>query len=260
MNVLSQFIKSLHSPKHIALFRFQGIGKTILYLFVLMCITLIPIAIVFGMNFSQMFKNLELSLGQETPNFQIKNGVLEAEVTEPYITSVNDAYFIIDPNNALEMEAIKKDYRQAIVLAEHDAYFVDGTTVNEFRYRNFGHINLSKDEMRELIDSLTSLLPILLPIFLIVIYLIVTGLKFIGVSVLALIGLALIRAIKPNNINYRHLWIMSAYAVTLPTTIFNLADAFQLAVPVPFWLYWTIAVAILYAALQSIPKRKTPTT
>lgn len=42
MSMFNQFIKSSSSPKHIALFRFQGIGKTIGYLFFLSLIMSIP--------------------------------------------------------------------------------------------------------------------------------------------------------------------------------------------------------------------------
>lgn len=257
MNVFSQFIRSLHSPKHIAMFRFQGIGKTILYIFVFMLITLIPIGVMFGTSFWQMFKNFELSLELDTPDFKLTNGVLETDFEEPYITSVDDYYFILDPKSKLDSRELANEYERAIVLSERDAYFIDQATINEFRYRNFGNINVSKDELREFVRSLIGLLPILLPIFLILIYLIVTGLKFVGVSVLAVVGLLLIRFIKPNNIHYRHLWMMSAYAVTLPTTIFNLADAFSIHFSASFWLYWAIAIAMLYAALNTVPKPKT---
>ena len=42
MNIFKQFYKSMYSPKDIAVFRFQGIGKTILYVFFLTLLSLIP--------------------------------------------------------------------------------------------------------------------------------------------------------------------------------------------------------------------------
>lgn len=42
MSIFKQFIKSLHSSKHIAAFRMQGIGKTINHLFFLALIMCIP--------------------------------------------------------------------------------------------------------------------------------------------------------------------------------------------------------------------------
>ncbi|HHY21158.1 MAG TPA: DUF1189 domain-containing protein [Bacilli bacterium] len=257
MNVFTQFIRSLHSPKHIAMFRFQGIGKTILYIFVLMLITLIPSGIVFGTNFSQMFHHFDEALGENSPNFKITNGILEADFDNPYIAGVNDYYFIIDPKNELDRIDIAKQYESAIVLTERDALFINHTDIQEIRYRNFGNINFTKDELHSFVKSLLDLLPILIPILLVFIYLLVTGLKFVGVSVLAIIGFALIKFVKPNNINYRHLWIMSAYAVTLPTTIFNVVNAFNIHLPASFGIYWIIATAMLYTALNSIPKRKT---
>ena len=45
MSIFKQFIKSLHSSKHIAAFRMQGIGKTINYLFFLALIMCIPLVV-----------------------------------------------------------------------------------------------------------------------------------------------------------------------------------------------------------------------
>ncbi|WP_046178789.1 DUF1189 family protein [Domibacillus tundrae] len=42
MPLYKQFIKSLYSPKHIAAFRLQGIGKTIQYLFALALVMSLP--------------------------------------------------------------------------------------------------------------------------------------------------------------------------------------------------------------------------
>ncbi|OKL38119.1 DUF1189 family protein [Domibacillus mangrovi] len=45
MSIFKQLIKSLHSPKYIAAFRMQGIGKTINYLFFLALIMCIPMIV-----------------------------------------------------------------------------------------------------------------------------------------------------------------------------------------------------------------------
>lgn len=42
MNIFKQLFKSLYSPKDIAFYRFQGIGKTILYVFFLTLLSVIP--------------------------------------------------------------------------------------------------------------------------------------------------------------------------------------------------------------------------
>ncbi|WML30690.1 DUF1189 family protein [Neobacillus sp. OS1-32] len=42
MNIFKQLVKSIYSPKDIALFRLQGIGKTILYVFLLTFISILP--------------------------------------------------------------------------------------------------------------------------------------------------------------------------------------------------------------------------
>ncbi|MEH7657359.1 DUF1189 family protein, partial [Bacillus velezensis] len=48
MSIFTQLAKSVYSPKDMALFRFQKIGKTILYIMLLCLITTIPRTFFYG--------------------------------------------------------------------------------------------------------------------------------------------------------------------------------------------------------------------
>lgn len=48
MSIFKQLAKSVYSPKDMALFRFQKIGKTILYIMLLCLITTIPRTFLYG--------------------------------------------------------------------------------------------------------------------------------------------------------------------------------------------------------------------
>ena len=82
-----------------------------------------------------------------------------------------------------------------------------------------------------------------------------TGLKFIGVSVLALIGL-LLKGKHLTSIHYRHLWGLSSYAVTIPTIFFAITDFLKIMIPFSFLIYWASAILILYLTIKEIPVPK----
>lgn len=87
------------------------------------------------------------------------------------------------------------------------------------------------------------------------IYLFTSTSKFIGVSVLAFIGLIL-RSTLDKNISYRHTWIMSAYAVTLSTTFFTIMETLQTAVPYAVPIHWFVSISVLFLAIKEIPSVK----
>ncbi len=75
------------------------------------------------------------------------------------------------------------------------------------------------------------------------------GLAFLGITLLALVGLLLRGARK--FLGYRHLWLMTAHALTLPVVFLYWVDS--LFVKVPFSAFLATTFAILFLAMKSIP-------
>jgi chromate transport protein ChrA len=85
--------------------------------------------------------------------------------------------------------------------------------------------------------------------------LIASGSKFIEISILAMIGLLFKNGLS-RNVNYRHLWILSVYSVTITTIFFTVMDALQTTVPLDFYINWIVNMFILYLAIKEIPSNK----
>ena len=56
---------------------------------------------------------------------------------------------------------------------------------------------------------------------------------------------------------YRHLWRLSAYAVTLPTIFFTIMEALKTIVPGGFLIHWFVAVIMLMLTLKELNTEKT---
>lgn len=255
MNIFQQLIKSLYSPPTVAKFRFQGIGKTILYIFVLMIITTSVTAIQLGSTISSTVQQFQSDLKYELPDFEFKNSVLISDIEEPYFLSQNGDVFIFDPTGTLTLSEIERRYSNALALLETEAVFVADGVAESYRYRDFGNINLTKDQVEELTDTVVDLLPLIITLVVIILYLVLTTLKFIGIFFLSIFGL-IIKRNAEVDLSYKQVWVLCAYAVTLPTVFFAITDSLNIYIPLSFTLYWIVAVIMLYLIFKEIPRRQ----
>jgi len=79
--------------------------------------------------------------------------------------------------------------------------------------------------------------------------------KFIEISIFALFGL-MFKNMIGKNLQYRHLWRMAAYSVTLPTIFFTIMAALQTTVLYGFLINWFASLIVLFLAIKEVPKRK----
>jgi hypothetical protein len=255
MNIFQQFIKSLYSPQTIAKFRFQGIGKTILYVFVLMLITLSISAYQLGSMISTVVQQFQYELKNELPDFELKNSILTSDLEEPLILIEDGDVIIFDTTGTFSVTDIEEQYSNAIALLEKEAVIVSDGVAESFRYGEFGNLNMTKQSVEEFTDTIVDLLPLIISIAVMILYLFFTSLKYLGIFVLTIFGL-IIRKNTGTVLSYKQVWILSAYAVTLPTVFFAIIDALSIYIPFAFTLYWIVAVIMLYLIFKEIPTPK----
>lgn len=258
MNIFKQFFKSLYSPKDIALFRFQGIGKTITYVFFLTILSLIP-AIYYlcsaAVNGLDAFQD---SVKNEFPSFQIANGELQTltadEKEAPIIIKKEGFTIIFDTTGAVKSEELPKS-TNTIAILKNDAIFIAGGQVQSFSYSMINDFTITNEDLLAFLTSIDSSLVIMLPLLVLIVYIFVTGLKFIEISILALFGLLLMKMLM-RNFQYRHAWRLAAYSVTLPTVFFTIMGALKTTVPNGAIINWFVAYIIMYLAIKEIPQPK----
>lgn len=83
MNVFQLFIKSTYSPRDIAKTRFQGIGKAILYVFLLSVLFAIPTAYYVSSGTVKSMNGFKTVLNKDFPDFTISNGKLQTDEKKP---------------------------------------------------------------------------------------------------------------------------------------------------------------------------------
>jgi hypothetical protein len=242
MNIFKQFYKSIFSPRDIALFRFQGIGKTILYVFFLTFISILPSIIYFSTALTEGIDAAKSFIKNEAPDFSIKNGQLTAKTNVPVTINKDNFTIIIDPTGAVSEDDAANE-GNAFALLKNEFAFVSAGRVETYPYSMMEGIHITNKDLLHFVDTIGGMKGIIIPVVALFIY----------IFVLALIGLAL----KGNRkLNYRQLWRMAAYSETLPTLFFTIMTAIQTVVPNSFLINWFVVIIVLYLAIKEVPKPK----
>lgn len=236
-----------------ARFRFQKLGKPILYVFLLMLLSSVPIGIITAVSFTNAYEDLKTHMG-DLPEFTLDDGTLKSEQSEPLIKKEDGNTFIFDATDEIKPDDVDS-YESAIAFLKDRIIVMDSGTRQEFNYSNFSSMTFTKQDVSELTQNLDNLLPIFIPLLIFVVYLFQTGLKFIGITVLATIGL-LLKSLAGRKASYKQLWVLSVYSVTIPTLFFTIMALVKTTVPFGFLLYWFVAIMLLYLTIKEIPLPK----
>lgn len=255
MNIFSQFVKSLYSPKAMASFRFQGIGKTILYVFFLVLITSIPMFITFGTSAINLINSTEEFLQNETPDFYIQDGQFFADVDSPFVVDEEGFAIILDPDNELSLNDIYS-YGDVVAIQSEEIIFQGAGQTDFVPLSDFQGTEVTKENLLQFMDSVGSAFPIIITVFLIVGYLFFAATKFVQISILGLFGLMIKNSLKRNKLQYPHTWVLSAYAVTLPTLIFTILQAIGLELPFASLISFAVSLFILYLIVKEVKVKK----
>lgn len=254
MNIFKQFYKSIYSPKDIAIFRFQGIGKTILYVFFLTLISILPSIFYLSTSISTGISMVREVLKADIPDFSIKNGQLNVKTNVPITIKKYEFTIFVDPTGAVSEKEVQGE-DNAFGFLKNEFVLAAGGNIQTYPYSMLQGNTVTKKDFLQFINTLDGLRVIIIPVISVVVFLFSSAGAFIKVTVLAWFGLA-IKNIIGRNLQYRHLWRLAAYSITLPTVFFTIMAAVKTAVPNSTLLNWAVAIIVLYLAINEIPKPK----
>ncbi|MBO8156080.1 MAG: DUF1189 domain-containing protein [Bacillaceae bacterium] len=249
-NIVQQFLYSFYHYKNVSVFRFQKIGRSIGYIFLLTLIATIPLMINTSIQSSKALNSVNDEILSQVPDFSVDDGTLKLKGHDLYMTNHGSVLF----TNQEEWENGVSD---GIVFSKTKISLVaDSSPVSEFQYSLLGLGNASKQQVLETIQTIQSLKWFILIIYFSFYYLFAVGVKFIEVSILAALGLYL-KTKMNKNINYQQSWNLSAYALTIPAILVAWADAAPVTLPFSGLVFWGGAGIILYRIMTYIPSPKT---
>ncbi|MET3699250.1 maltodextrin utilization protein YvdJ [Bacillus oleivorans] len=254
MNIFKQFYRSLFSPGDIASFRMQGIGKTILYVFFLALLSVIPTFYNLQEGITKSIDAVADTIEDDLPDFTIENGTLTSERNEPLILEKYGLTLIFDSSGNTDVNDLDTN-EDAIALLKNEFVLVSNGVVDSYPYTLFDVAAISKQDVQALIQSFDSISVIFLPILFVIMYVFSAGIDFLEITILAAIGLILVSSLG-KKLKYGQVWRMTAYCITLPTVFFMIMGFLKTTVPGALFIHWGVSIIFLYLAVKEIPESK----
>ncbi|WP_166786795.1 DUF1189 domain-containing protein [Jeotgalibacillus salarius] len=254
MNIFKQLLKSLYSPKDIARFRFQGIGKTILFVFLLAFLSIIPAVIQVSVIGEGLFAEGEDLLLNELPSFEVDNGQLQTDAEEAVTADSSGFTFYVDGSNEMTADDLVNDDAAVAFLSDRLAVSTAGS-VQEYQYNTFEGINLSSEGIASLLSSLEGAKYIIYFFILSFIFVLVAGMLFVKATIFGWIGTKLAKSVN-RKLTYRHSFRIAAYSSALPAVFFLIADLAGSLIPFAMLINWFVTGMMLYLSINEIPKPK----
>ncbi len=255
MNIVSQFIKSIYSPKDIASFRNQGNWKTLLYIFMLSLLAILP-SIYYSSEAIYEGYDMAGDAVSELPDFVIENGTLQSEAKEPVTIKEDGFSFILDASGAMDADTVA-EMGDGIALLKEELVLSAGGSTNAVSYTMLGYDTLTKEQAAELLENSDSIILLTVSLLASIMLLLSIFMTVLEVFLIALFGLLLSKNLR-KGLSYVQVWRMSAYAITLPTVFFFIMDLLQTMVAFGAMLNWFVSLVILLLALKEIPGEEGP--
>ncbi len=255
MNIFKQFYRSLYSPKDIASFRFQGIGKTIIYLVLLTIIASLPNLYYLNKGINEAIHTFSVTMEEEVPSFTISDNTLHTDNDkEPTIIEKPDLTIIVDSSGTYDHAKINS-YGNTVALLKNEFVIVTSGQAQTFDYSSFGNISLTNEELIEFIQTMDSLAYVFIIILVVIYILFMLIYKVLQTLVLAMFG-SFFSKIFGRTLTFAQCWKITVYSTTIPVIFFAIMDCLQTIVPSGYLLNWFISLFLVCLAIKEVQPEK----
>ncbi len=255
MNIFRQLWTSLYSPKEISKVRFQGIGKTITYVFLLVLLSTLPTLIYSSISYKDGVRTFIDAVENELPPFEINDGRLHSETEEPVIFNGEDFDVYLDAGGLMTPEDVELASDNAIALLSEEFVIVGNGSMQAQDYDLMSGFSITDQDILSFSDKMNDLLIVVIILLGILSFVFTAALKFIELLFMALIAKLLAGTFYPK-LQYRHFFRLTAYSMTLPTIFFMIMSFLQTAVVGGTLVNWAVTFIMLFLALKEIPSQK----
>lgn len=254
MNIFRQFYRSIYSPQDIASFRFQGIGKTILYLLFLSLIASIPTLYYLSKDISETVHTFTNTMDNEIPSFRISNNELLTDEKDPIVINENDLTIIVDSTGTYNANNISTSENVVAILQKEFVIVTSGQS-QTMDYSSFGSLTIEKDQITSFLQAWDSMIPIFNGIMIVIFFFFMSITKAAEALIFAFFATLFARILN-RKLTYAQLWKITVYSTTLPTLFFIIMDSLQTNVLNGSLLNWFITLFIVFLSIKEVPVEK----
>ncbi|GGI11176.1 DUF1189 domain-containing protein [Gottfriedia solisilvae] len=252
MNLFKQFWYSLYSPKTIAKFRLQKIGKTIFYLFLLAILYTLPGFFSFEKAVKLQVNNASDLLKENIQTISLNKGILTINDNKPFERKIGDFRYAFYPNETSLPSSTSKDKYSITVLKDRVVIKTDSGE-QDYPYLSLDKTEINKEDISKFIKNVKQALPVFMIALFFLFYLGSCFFIFIVATILAFIT-ALFHSDK--NLTFRHRFAMIAYSLTLPTVIYFIVGLFNINIPFQTILFIIISAVMYSLTVKQLPSKR----
>ncbi|GFZ34315.1 hypothetical protein CSC2_48410 [Clostridium zeae] len=249
-NFFKKFLKAIVDVKYYINFNRETLGRAFLYLLIMSILLGGINSIKTVYTATKAISSAVSELNNNNVDFRLENGVMNIS-SSPFTYKDKDTLIVVDTTkNASEFNmATIKDKSPNTMYVFKDKFIInqENGQNQDVKYSDLGALTVTKEGVINLIDKLKWLSFLLVPFFMIGMFL---GHMF-SALVVAVIGI-LINIFIKAKVEFGNLYKLAIYALTLPTVVDIVRGAFSLQVPHFYKIYILGALIYLGVVLKTI--------
>lgn len=256
MNFVHKFAYSFFDFASYKEFLVQGLGKSVLYIFL---VTLIfsTITNMYSLsNINAEISDIQYNLVHNAPPFELKNGLLSVDSDEPIYYKHDGQVLIVDTSGKTSSSALDTSKNGVYMNANEFVIKQNYTTIQTVKFTDLDKLFITNKIAENMLDLSKLIIPLLLLILSPLI-----GLVENLLSVFLILGPAcsFISSFMGARLNYARACTLSFYAMTLPLLLEALLAVAGIALPefvVVFYIITLIYCVLAIKQLKNIDKSK----
>lgn len=230
-------------------FLVQGLGKSILYIFLVTLIfsTISNINIID--KFNSELSSVETTFIHSAPNFELKNGTFSIDSDEPIYYKYDDQQLIVDTSGKTS-KSVLDSYSNGIYINSNELILRQKySTLQTLKFSDFSELNLTKITIQDTMSTLKIIFPVIIlflnPIIAFLLNLI-SGFLVIGPLTLS------ISAVMGIKLKYSKACALSLYAMTLPLLLESLINIAGIDMPEFYVIFYIVSLIYCGLAINKI--------
>lgn len=232
-------------------FLVQGLGKSILYVFLVTLIFSTITNIKTIETFTEELTNVQATLVQSAPNFELKNGILSVDSNKPIFYKHNNIVLIVDTSGTLNNSALSP-YSDGFFVNSNELIFrQDYTTIQSIKFTDYNEMQLNNSS----VDKILSIIKLILPLVLLVCNPIISFFESLFSGFLVLGPMCIfISSFMGVKLNYTRSCTLSFYAMTLPLLLESLINISGIDISDFSMMFYLISLIYCGLAIRELKK------
>ncbi|MDT2045451.1 DUF1189 domain-containing protein [Priestia flexa] len=250
MEMFRRFLMSTYLSKKVVMLRFEHPNKTIGYILLLTAFSLLPALLFMIPTIVSGYQNAIQYITTPSTTVYLEDYTLYEEGKR----NISSSSFTLDSTTTTEEVSITPPL-YGIGLVKDGVFLAIKGQAQVYSYELLGWDSLSKVDLLHHLKDIKNTLFVFIPLSVFLLFCLTAGLKFIQITLFAVIGLYASRFTK-KTVTFKHAWVLSAYSITPMTVLFMIIDLFSYSAPYSTSLYLAGVLFTYVFILSRLPIKK----